>query len=130
MFRLQVERRFTAKHAIVIEGELEELHEHDWRVRVRVQGPRLDGEGLLCDFHDLEQSLDSIIAPFHGCTLNDTPPFDERNPTAELVAEHIGASMVASIPPGIFELEASVTEAPGCEATAMFSVPQAVESSP
>ena len=47
MFRLQVERRFTAKHAIVIEGELEELHEHDWRVRVRVQGPRLVATRLL-----------------------------------------------------------------------------------
>ena len=128
MFRLQVERTFRATHAIVIDGVLEDQHEHDWRVRVRVSGPRLDGDGLLCDFHLLEQALDAILEPLHGRSLNDTPSFDTVNPTAELVAEHIGTSMLAVIPPGVFDLEASVTEAPGCEATVVLKVPDTAET--
>jgi 6-pyruvoyltetrahydropterin/6-carboxytetrahydropterin synthase len=124
MFRLQIERTISAAHAIVIKGERETMHGHDWRVRVRVEGPRLDGDGLLCDFHELERRLDTILSPFANGTLNGTPPFDSCNPTAERFAEHVAMAFVAGLPPGLVRLEASVTEAPGCEATCMLELQQ------
>lgn len=116
MYRLQIERRVSAAHAIEIDGAMETSHEHDWRVRVRVEGPRLDADGLLCDFHDLERRLDDVLAPFVDSNLNDTPPFDECNPTAERFAEHVALQLASEPPAGVIRIEAAVTEAPGCEA--------------
>ncbi|MEC7384806.1 MAG: 6-carboxytetrahydropterin synthase, partial [Planctomycetota bacterium] len=74
-FELRIERTFSAAHAIVIQGEREPLHGHDWRVLVAVRGPQLDQEELLCDFHAIEQQVDGVIAPFHNANLNETAPF-------------------------------------------------------
>jgi 6-pyruvoyltetrahydropterin/6-carboxytetrahydropterin synthase len=121
MYRLQVERVIRAEHAIVIGGEREAMHGHDWRIRLRVEGPRLDAEGLLCDFHALEQQLDGVLAPFHNVVLNETPPFDEINPTAERLAEHIAMQIAASPPEAVIQVSVAVTEASGCEATCMIA---------
>lgn len=117
MFELTVRTEFCAAHAIVIRSEREPVHGHNWRVMVTVAGKALDDDGLLCDFHDLEANLARIIAPFHNADLNATPPFDRINPTAERVAEHIGRELVKTLPASVTLQRASVTEAPGCEAT-------------
>jgi 6-pyruvoyltetrahydropterin/6-carboxytetrahydropterin synthase len=116
MFELRVRRKFSAAHAIRMAGQVEPLHGHDWRVSVRVRGERLDGDGLLCDFHALERAVDEVIAPFRNRSLNDTPPFDRTNPTAELVARHIGDALAPRIPSGAHLHSVVVGEAPGCDA--------------
>ncbi len=117
MYELTVERRYRAAHAITMGDERETSHEHDWRVVVRVGGPRLDDDGLLCDFHALERSLDRILAPLQDHDLNATPPFDRINPTAEHVARHLYESMAAVLPDAVKLRSVEVTEAPGCTAT-------------
>lgn len=117
MFELTVRTEFCAAHAIVIKGEREPVHGHNWRVTVTVAGDALDEDGLLCDFHDLEANLAKIIAPLQNADLNTTPPFDRINPTAERVAQHIGEELAKTLPTGVRLERASVTEAPGCEAT-------------
>lgn len=114
MYELSVERDFCAAHAIMIRGEREPVHGHTWRVRIEVAGAALDADGLLCDFHEIERSLDAILAPFRDRHLNEIPPFDARNPTAELVARFIGDAIVAVLPTGVRLVRSSVTEAPGC----------------
>ena len=117
MYELTLHAEFCAAHAIVMKGVREPVHGHNWRVRVVVEGPELDDDGLLCDFHAIERSLAAIIGPFHNADLNATPPFDRVNPTAELVATHIGDELAKTLAPGVTLQSASVTEAPGCEAT-------------
>ncbi|HRP63176.1 MAG TPA: 6-carboxytetrahydropterin synthase [Phycisphaerales bacterium] len=117
MFELSIKREFCAAHAIMLKGEREPLHGHNWHVTVIVTGETLDADGLLCDFHELERTLDSIIQPLNNRNLNETPPFDRVNPTAELVAKHIADRMKAALPTGVRLLSARVTEAPGCAAT-------------
>lgn len=116
MYELTVEKVFTAAHAIIMNGERETLHSHDWRTRVTVGGLRLDTDGLLCDFHLLEREVERLIGRFHQRTLNDTAPFDRVNPTAELVAKHIADSLAGVLPAGVTLRRVSVTEATGCEA--------------
>jgi 6-pyruvoyltetrahydropterin/6-carboxytetrahydropterin synthase len=130
MFAITAEAVFSAAHAIRIRGELEVLHGHDWRVTARMEGPRLDEDGLLWDFHALEADLAEVIKPFRNANLNQTAPFDQVNPTAEEVARHIGerlGSMLASRlarypqepsawPAGVRLAKVTVTEAPGCAA--------------
>lgn len=120
-FQAVVHDRFSAAHAITIRGEREALHGHDWAVRAVVEAPTLDGDGLVCDFHALEHALREVIAPFRNANLNDTPPFDRVNPTAEHVAGHIGDALLARLGRVFGDREfclrsVSVTEAPGCKA--------------
>ena len=117
MFRLHVDCEFPAAHAISIRGVMEEMHGHHFRVRATIEGPRLDGDGLLCDFHDLEQRLARAIDPFRNRTLNGVPPFDRTSPTAEAIARHLFEAVAPQLPAGVRLVEVSVGEAPGCTAT-------------
>ena len=119
-FELRIERTFSAAHAIVIQGEREPLHGHDWRVLVAVRGPQLDQEELLCDFHAIEQQVDGVIAPFHNANLNETTPFDQRNPTAEAIAEHLYQTLMDRMPRGASLHRVEIGESPGC--TAVYGV--------
>ena len=98
-------------------GKREPVHGHNWRVTVTIGGDRLDGDGLLCDFHALERSVDQVIAPWRNADLNATAPFDRVNPTAEHVARHIAERVAVALPRGIAVRHVRVTEAPGCAAT-------------
>lgn len=119
--RIAVQRRFTARHAVTIDGVEEEPHGHDWHVQVEVRG-ELDDEGLLIDFHLLERALDEVLAPFVDGSFNGTPPFDVLNPSAERIAQHIIDTVVhVALPESarrrIDVGRAIVEEAPGCHAT-------------
>ncbi len=122
MFRLTVETEFAAAHAIVMRGEREPIHGHNWKVTACVVGHTLDDDGLLCDFHAVEASLRKATERFHNRNLNEIPPFDRTNPTAELVAKHLAEAIAGSIPAadasrGVRVEWVRVTEAPGCSAT-------------
>lgn len=116
MYELSIDTEFAAAHAIVMGGVREPLHGHNWHVTITVGGERLDADGLLCDFHLVESRLREITARFHNRNLNEVAPFDTLNPTAELVAQHIGESIAAVLPPGVRLVSSRVTEAPGCAA--------------
>lgn len=117
MFELTVEDEFAAAHSITIGGVAEPLHGHHFRVRAVVRGERLDAEGLLCDFHELERLLAEAISPFRGRTINGVPPFDRLPPTAEQLARHLHGAIAAGLPAGVRLAEVAVGEAPGCTAT-------------
>lgn len=119
MYELSVEREFSAGHAILINGEREPVHGHNWRVQVIVAGPALDRNDLLCDFHDLERDVEKVIRRFDNNNLNAMPPFDRLNPTAERVAQHIGEEVAKNLPGGVRLVKATVSEAAGCKATFM-----------
>lgn len=121
VFDLTIESTFSAAHAITVAGRAEPLHGHDFHATATISGPALDGDGLLCDFHAAERQLRELTSPFHNRNLNETPPFDRLNPTAENIARHLGdelARRLAPILPGGARLSAlRLTEAPGCAAT-------------
>ena len=124
MYELTLQAVFSAAHAIVISGQREAVHGHDWHVTVTLRGERLDDDGLLIDFHAVERGLQEVIAPFRNADLNATPPFDTVNPTAEHVARHIAEGLAAYlVRPGgdgggrARVYACRVTEAPGCAAT-------------
>jgi 6-pyruvoyltetrahydropterin/6-carboxytetrahydropterin synthase len=130
-FALEVECEFAAAHAILLLGERERLHGHNWRVVVSVGGDRLDGEELLCDFHAVERVLARVVAPFRDGNLNEIPPFDRVNPTAEALARHVAHELSAELPraaPGVHLEWVRVTEAPRC--TAVVRLPRRQDATP
>jgi 6-pyruvoyltetrahydropterin/6-carboxytetrahydropterin synthase len=81
---------FAAAHAI--RGHTrgcQNLHGHNYRVRVHLRAERLDELGMVLDFADLKEMMQEILGPFDHRVINDIPPFDERNTTAELFSEYV-----------------------------------------
>lgn len=121
MYEITLEGVFSAAHAISVRGVREPLHGHDWRVTVTVRGPRLDADGLLCDFHALEEVLHGVIHPLKDRNLLDAELLRGMNPTAENVAKRIAEEVDVRARPmlgpiGAWVARVRVTEAVGCSA--------------
>lgn len=81
---------FAAAHAI--RGHTrgcQNLHGHNYRVRVHLKAGQLDELGMVLDFADLKEMMQEILGPFDHRVINDIPPFDRRNTTAELLSEYV-----------------------------------------
>src|SRR5260221_9152263 len=88
MFQVSVEETFSAGHALRgYRGKCENVHGHNYRVRVTVEGPQLDAIGLLCDFTELKRVIREIIGGPDHQFINDLEPFRTVNPSAENLDE-------------------------------------------
>lgn len=89
MFEVAVEEGFAAGHALRhYKGKCENIHGHNYKVRVVLAGEKLDPTGLLYDFAELRQHIGEIIRRFDHQFLNELPPFREINPSAENIARY------------------------------------------
>ncbi len=94
MFEVSVEQTFAAGHALRnYKGKCENVHGHNFRVQVIIEGEHLDNTGLLVDFLDVKELMLGVIARLDHQFLNEVPPFDELNPSAENIAEHFYTAM-------------------------------------
>jgi 6-pyruvoyltetrahydropterin/6-carboxytetrahydropterin synthase len=90
MFEVSVEETFAAGHALRgYQGKCENLHGHNYRVRVTLEGAKLDSTGLLYDFVHLKQVIQGIIRTLDHKYLNECAPFDVLNPSAENISKYI-----------------------------------------
>jgi 6-pyruvoyltetrahydropterin/6-carboxytetrahydropterin synthase len=90
MFEICVEHTFAAGHALRnYRGKCENVHGHNYRVQVGVQGAELDENGLLHDFADLKHRLRQVSEYLDHQFINDLKPFDQINPSAENIARFI-----------------------------------------
>lgn len=94
MFILKVIKTFSAAHNLRdYKGKCENLHGHNWKIEVEVQGKKLGKSGMLIDFHDLKKMVEDILAKLDHSYLNEIPPFDKINPTSENLAKYIFKSL-------------------------------------
>jgi 6-pyruvoyltetrahydropterin/6-carboxytetrahydropterin synthase len=78
---------FSAAHQIRLHpGKCERLHGHNWRVRVHARASALDRLGMVVDFADLFRIVSELCSRFDHRNVNEVPPFDEVNTTAENLA--------------------------------------------
>ena len=89
MFEVSVERSFAAGHALRgYHGKCENVHGHNYKVRVTLTGPELDSTGLLCDFVEIKRHIQAVVDRLDHRFLNDLAPFDQLNPSAENLARY------------------------------------------
>ncbi|HSD22176.1 MAG TPA: 6-carboxytetrahydropterin synthase QueD [Anaeromyxobacter sp.] len=89
VFEVSKEFMFSAAHQIRFHGgKCERLHGHNWRIRVHARASQLNRIGMVVDFADLQRIVADIGARFDHRNVNEVPPFDEVNTTAELLARH------------------------------------------
>ena len=78
-------------------GEGERLHGHNWRIKATLRASALAKEGWVVDFYVLGRTLRAIVEPYEHAFLNDIPPFDDLNPTAENLARVVADELAAKI---------------------------------
>ena len=89
MFEVSVEETFAAGHALRnYRGKCENVHGHNYRVQVTVEGEELNSIGLLVDFAELKKLIRAIVGRLDHQFLNDLAPFDAINPSAENMARY------------------------------------------
>jgi 6-pyruvoyltetrahydropterin/6-carboxytetrahydropterin synthase len=89
MFEVSVEQTFAAGHALRnYKGKCENVHGHNYRVLVTIAGEQLDEAGLLVDFLDVKRLMGGAIEYLDHRFINDLPPFDAINPSAENIAKY------------------------------------------
>lgn len=89
MFEVSVEETFAAGHALRgYRGKCENVHGHNYRVQVTIEGERLDSAGLLVDFVEIKRVMHAVVDRLDHKFLNDLPPFDVQNPSAENMAKY------------------------------------------
>ncbi len=99
MYEVNVEETFAAGHALRdYYGKCENVHGHNFRVRVTISGARLDATGLLVDFVLLRRVMGEVIQGLDHRHLNDQAPFDTINPSAENIARHFHEQLAGKLP--------------------------------
>jgi 6-pyruvoyltetrahydropterin/6-carboxytetrahydropterin synthase len=89
MFEVSVEQTFAAGHALRnYRGKCENVHGHNYRVEITIQGEQLDEAGLLVDFLEVKRVMGGAIEYLDHRFINDLPPFDQINPSAENIAKY------------------------------------------
>ena len=98
MYQARVEAEFSAAHFLShYRGKCENLHGHNYRVRLWVRGEKLDEGGMLADFSLLKKILKEVIAPLDHSNLNDMEIF-KNDPSAERIARFIFDKVKEKLP--------------------------------
>ena len=89
-YMLEVRDSFAAAHRLIESGgKCENLHGHNFKVKLTVGGDILDDSGMLLDFTDLKKTLRSILNDLDHRDLNTLHPFSGSSPSSENIAEYI-----------------------------------------
>ncbi|RLB75262.1 MAG: 6-carboxytetrahydropterin synthase QueD [Deltaproteobacteria bacterium] len=89
-YELKIETAFAAAHNLLNYcGQCENLHGHNWKIEIYVQGSELDKSGMLIDFKILKDHTNTILDVLDHTYLNELPIFIGKSPSSELIAEYI-----------------------------------------
>jgi 6-pyruvoyltetrahydropterin/6-carboxytetrahydropterin synthase len=90
MYRLTIEGSFSSAHQLRgYKGKCENLHGHNWKVVVTVQGETLNNIGILVDFHDLKRMLRDCLDELDHINMNEHEAFITQNPSSENISRYI-----------------------------------------
>ncbi len=98
MWEISQETCVAAAHQLrFAPGEGERLHGHNWRIKVVVRAKELDKSGFVLDFNHLGAVLRALVEPYEHVFLNEVPPFDDLNPTAENLARVVADQLAEKL---------------------------------
>lgn len=74
MYELTIEGSFASAHQLRgYKGKCENLHGHNWKVELSVEGKALNDIGLLIDFHELKRILGEVLVRLDHKNINEIP---------------------------------------------------------
>ena len=89
-YQLKVVTDFASAHTLRdYPGACSRMHGHNWKVEVQVTATELDDVGMGMDFKVIKDATRELIGKLDHYNLNDIPPFDKINPTAENISAYL-----------------------------------------
>ena len=99
MYYINVQSHFSAAHFLKdYQGQCQNMHGHNWRIRVQVSQETIDDLGMSIDFKLLKQILNEILDQLDHHLLNEIPVFQDCNPTAENIGRFIYHEVAKRLP--------------------------------
>ncbi len=88
-YTLKILTDFASAHTLRdYPGDCRRMHGHNWKLEVEVTTNRLDDTGMGVDFRVIKNAARDLAKTLDHYYLNDIPPFDKINPTAENIAAY------------------------------------------
>lgn len=98
MFELKVINHFAAAHHLkMVAKKCENIHGHNWKIEVCVEGKKLNSLGVIIDFGEIKKHVNEIISKLDHCDLNELDYFHDKNPSSENIALYIAEELQAAI---------------------------------
>jgi len=102
VFEVCVRQTFSAAHLLRgYAGKCARTHGHNYTVEVTLQSSKLNEIGLVVDFVEVKQRMKEVIERLDHFHLNDIPPFDTVNPSAENLALFFHDQLTGAWPEGV-----------------------------
>jgi len=99
MFIVSVQAHYDSAHFLRhYKGKCERLHGHRYVVEMALATEELDKSGIAFDFVDVKKHLRDLAEYLDHNNLNDLPPFDEIEPSAENQAKYFYDEMKRRLP--------------------------------
>ena len=91
MYELKIVSHFAAAHQLkMVADKCENLHGHNWKIEVFVEGDRLNSAGILMDFGDIKKHVRDTMKLLDHKFLNETHPFSTGHPpSSENIARFV-----------------------------------------
>lgn len=88
-YTLKILADFAAAHTLRnYPGDCSRMHGHNWKIEVEVTATSLNEHEMGMDFKAIKTATRELAKTLDHRYLNDIPPFDVVNPTAENIAQH------------------------------------------
>jgi len=119
MYEVNVKTGFSAAHQLrLYDGKYENLHGHNWSAQVTVEADELDAMGVGIDFVKLKQMVEEILSKLDYQNINEIPPFDELNPSAENIARWLFLKLKEQVSSEVTRVKrVEICEMEGCGAS-------------
>jgi 6-pyruvoyltetrahydropterin/6-carboxytetrahydropterin synthase len=99
MFMVSVQAHYDSAHFLRhYNGKCERLHGHRYVVEMALATDELDRSGIAFDFVDVKRNLRELADYLDHNNLNDLPPFDTIEPSAENQAKYFYDEMKRRLP--------------------------------
>jgi 6-pyruvoyltetrahydropterin/6-carboxytetrahydropterin synthase len=126
MYELKVQTHFAAAHQLrMVADKCENLHGHNWKIEVCVQGEKLNEAGILIDFGEIKRYVADIMKVLDHKFLNELDIFPGGNPSSESIARYIADTLQARIDdPAIAISRVTAWESDNASATYLPQTPR------
>ena len=113
MIKIGLKGHFDSAHYLRdYNGKCASLHGHTWNVEIVLCGETDNKSGMLLDFNIVKKLLNQETDKFDHKVINEIPPFDEKNPTAENLAKEFYCNLTKAMPANIKLLSVKIWESP------------------
>ena len=87
-YTLKVQVEISAAHSLRgYVGDCARVHGHNWKILAEIKTKQLNDIGIGIDFKELKKAMKEISDILDHQYINEIPPFDKINPTAENISK-------------------------------------------